>query len=469
MSQNRVTPLVLAVALFMENMDSTIIATSLPAIAVDMGTSPIALKLAMTAYLVSLAIFIPISAWMADRYGAKQVFRCAIGVFILGSICCALANTLGEFVGARFLQGMGGSMMTPVARLLLVRTTAKSGLVSAMATLTIPALVGPLLGPPVGGFITTYLHWHWIFLVNVPIGFLGIWLSGRYLPEIDKAPHQQIDAVGFVLSAVAASGIVFGLSVISLPALPTYIGGIAVTVGVVSAWLYVRHARSKEHPLLQLKLFAIPTFRTAILGGSLFRIGIGAIPFLLPLLLQLGFGLSPFESGMITFVSAAGALSMKFVAPKILRHLGFKIVLISASLTTALTIAAFGFFTAHTPYLLMLSILFVSGFLRSMFFTSSNALVFADLDAAQNGQATAISAVAQQISLAMGVTIGGLALELWAQATGSAVGGEGFTFAFLVIAVIAAVPALIFARLAPDAGGEVSGKGQPRAAEAQQS
>lgn len=464
MSQNRATPLVLAVALFMENMDSTIIATSLPAIAVDMNTSPIALKLAMTAYLVSLAIFIPISAWMADRYGAKLVFRCAIGVFIIGSISCALSNSLGEFVAARFLQGMGGSMMTPVARLLLVRSTDKSGLVSAMATLTIPALIGPLLGPPVGGFITTYLHWHWIFLVNVPIGLIGIWLSGRYLPEIPPTPAQQIDAVGFFLSAIAASGVVFGLSVISLPALPPSVGLVAVAVGFVSGWLYVRHARTKVHPLLQLKLFAIPTFRTAIVGGSLFRIGIGATPFLLPLLLQLGFGLSPFESGMITFASAAGALSMKFVAPKLLRLFGFKVVLVSACIATAFSIASFGFFTGHTPYPLMLSILFASGFLRSMFFTSSNALVFADIDATQHGQATAISAVAQQISLAVGVAIGGLSLELWSHATGEAIGGTGFTFAFLVIALITIVPTWMFAQLAPDAGGEISGKGQARAA-----
>ncbi len=456
-SINRTTPLILAVALFMENMDSTVIATSLPAIAADIGTSPIALKLALTAYLVSLAIFIPISSWMADRFGAKRVFRIAIGVFMMGSIACALSNSLGAFVVARFLQGMGGSMMTPVARLVLVRTTEKSGLVSAMATLTIPALIGPLIGPPVGGFITTFFAWHWIFLINIPIGIIGIWLSGRFLPEIPPVPTQRIDVAGFFLSALAASGIVFGLSVVSLPALPPVVGAITVAIGIACALLYIRHARRTPHPLLDLRLFSNPVFRTAIAGGSLFRVGVGATPFLLPLLFQLGFGLTPFQSGMITFATAAGALSMKFVAPRILRSVGFRTVLLVASGGSAGLIAINGFFTAQTPYLAILSVLFLSGFLRSMFFTSSNALVFADIEPAQSGQATAISAAAQQITVALGVAVGGGALELWSLFTGQAIGGAGFTFAFLVIAVITAMPMLMFSRLAPEAGGAISG------------
>ncbi|MCA0275445.1 MAG: MFS transporter [Proteobacteria bacterium] len=456
-SINRTTPLILAVALFMENMDSTVISTSLPAIATDIGTSPIALKLALTAYLVSLAIFIPISSWMADRFGAKRVFRVAIGVFMVGSIACALSNSLGAFVLARFLQGMGGSMMTPVARLVLVRTTEKSGLVSAMATLTIPALIGPLVGPPVGGFITTFFAWHWIFLINIPIGIVGIWLSGRFLPEIPPEPTQPVDVKGFFLSAIAASGIVFGLSVVSLPALPPVVGAMTISVGVVCALLYIQHARQTTYPLLDLKLFSNPVFRTAIVGGSLFRIGVGATPFLLPLLFQLGFGLTPFQSGMITFATAAGALSMKFVAPRILRLIGFRTVLLVASGASACLIAINGFFTAQTPYLVVLSVLFLAGFLRSLFFTSSNALVFADVEPAQSGQATAISAAAQQITVALGVAVGGGALELWSLFTDQAIGGAGFTFAFLVIAVITAMPILMFARMAPDAGGAISG------------
>jgi len=454
---NRTTPLILAVALFMENMDSTVLATSLPAIATDIGTSPIALKLALTAYLISLAIFIPISAWMADRFGAKLVFRVAIGVFMLGSVACAISGSLGEFVLARFLQGMGGSMMTPVARLVLVRTTEKSGLVAAMATLTIPALVGPLIGPPVGGFITTFFAWHWIFLINIPIGALGIWLSGRFLPEIAPEATRPIDVPGFFLSAIAASGVVFGLSVVSLPALPPVVGVVTIAVGLTAALLYIRHARRTPYPLLELQLFANPVFRTAIVGGSLFRVGVGAAPFLLPLLFQLGFGLSPFQSGMITFATAAGALSMKFVAPKILKSMGFRTVLTVASVVSAGLMAANALFTSQTPYLVILLVLFLSGFLRSLFFTSSNALVFADIETAQSGQATAISAVAQQTSVALGVAVGGGALEIWSLATGQAIGGAGFTFAFLTVALISGLPAFMYARMAADAGGSVSG------------
>lgn len=469
-SVNRTTPLILAVALFMENMDSTVIATSLPAIATDIGTSPIALKLALTAYLVSLAIFIPISSWMADRFGAKLVFRVAIGVFMVGSIACAISGSLGAFVVARFLQGIGGSMMTPVARLVLVRTTEKSGLVSAMATLTIPALVGPLIGPPVGGFITTFFTWHWIFLINIPIGAIGIWLSGRFLPDIPPEATRPIDVPGFFLSAIAASGVVFGLSVVSLPALPPVVGAVTITIGVVSALLYVRHARRTPYPLLELKLLANPVFRTAIVGGSLFRVGVGAAPFLLPLLFQLGFGLSPFQSGMMTFATAAGALSMKFVAPGILRAVGFRSVLVTASAGSAILMAANALFTAETPYLAILAVLFLAGFLRSMFFTSSNALVFADIDGNQSGQATAISAVAQQTSVALGVAIGGGALELWSLFTGQAVGGAGFAFAFLTVAAIAGLPMFMFMRLAPDAGRSISGHrlAETRAEEPQQ-
>ncbi len=263
---------------------------------------PITLKLALTAYMVSLAIFIPLSGWMADRFGAKRIFRAAILVFITGSILCAMSGSVVDFVLARFLQGMGGAMMTPVARLVLVRGTDRSQLVSAMALLTIPALVGPLAGPPLGGFITTYFSWHWIFLINVPVGLIGFIASGLYLPVIESAAPPPIDIKGFALSAIAASGTMFGLSVVSMPALPPIIGVATIAVGLVSGVLYVRHARRHPAPILDLKLFRDAAFRAAATGGTLFRISVGAVPFLLPLMLQVGFGLNAFQSGMITFV-----------------------------------------------------------------------------------------------------------------------------------------------------------------------
>jgi EmrB/QacA subfamily drug resistance transporter len=454
---NRTVPLILAVALFMENMDSTVIATSLPAIAADIGASPISLKLALTAYLVSLAIFIPISSWMADRYGAKLVFRAAIGVFIVGSIGCASSGSLAEFVAARFVEGMGGAMMTPVARLVLVRATAKRDLVAAMTWLTIPALMGPLVGPPVGGFITTFFSWHWIFLINVPIGLIGIWLAGRSLPDIPPAAPRPLDFIGFLLSALAASGIVFGLSVVSLPALPPIVGLITLVVGVVAGAVYLRHARRKTNPILDFSLFRNPVFRAAISGGSLFRIGSGATPFLLPLLFQLGFGMTPFESGMLTFASALGALAMKFFASYVLRTGGFRTVLLVTTLLAGGFIAASALFTPETPHAIIIAVLIGAGFMRSLFFTSTNALVFADIEEREASQATAIAAASQQISIAIGVAIAGGILEGMTYATGQPLGLAAFSTAFLIVGAITAFAILPFLTLPRDAGSAVSG------------
>lgn len=453
----RLVPLILAVALFMENMDSTVIATSLPAIAADIGSSPIALKLALTAYLVSLAIFIPISGWMADKYGANNIFRAAIAVFIIGSIACAASNSLTAFVVARALQGIGGAMMTPVARLVLVRSTPKSELVSAMAWLTVPALVGPLVGPPVGGFITTYFSWHWIFLINVPIGIIGIVLATRFLPEFPRIATPRLDVVGLVLSGLAASGIVFGLSVVSMPALPPIVGIVTVAVGVVSTIGYLFHARRTPNPLLALDLFRNQTFRVAVLGGSIFRIGIGAVPFLLPLMLQIGFNMTPFQSGMITFVTALGAMGMKFATTWIFRTFGFRRVLIAGSLVTAGTIGVYGFFTPTTPIAVMMVLIFVGGFIRSMFFTGVNAFSYADIASEDTSKATPIVAVAQQLSIALGVALAGTILELQTIFRGGPLLLGDFHNAFFIIAAVAASAALAFVGLKADAGSAVSG------------
>ncbi|TKT75057.1 MFS transporter [Aquamicrobium sp. LC103] len=462
---NRAVPLVLAVALFMEQMDSTVIATSLPAIAADIGTSPITLKLALTAYLVALAIFIPVSGWMADRFGAKRVFRIAIAIFMLGSIASAASGSLGEFVMARFLQGMGGAMMTPVGRLVLVRSTPRNQLVAAMAWLTVPALVGPLVGPPVGGFITTFFTWHWIFLINIPIGLIGIVVAGRILPDMPGGGAAPLDARGLALAAIAAAGIVFGLSVVSLPALPPAVGIATLALGAVAAVAYVRHAHRTANPILDLRLLDNPVPRIAILSGSIFRIGIGAIPFLLPLMFQLAFGLTPFESGMLTFASAMGAISLKFFATTFLKAIGFRNVLLFASLAGALLMAANAFFNPQTPHWTIIVILVAAGFLRSLFFTSNNALVFAEIDDRQASQATAIAAVSQQISIALGVAVAGMLLEGHHFVTGEPIGLAAFSFAFLVIALIAAMSALPILRLAPDAGMSVSGHLRKKASE----
>ncbi|MGC4024047.1 MAG: MFS transporter [Mesorhizobium sp.] len=457
MSVSRTVPLILAVALFMENMDSTVIATSLPAIAVDIGTSPIALKLALTSYLVSLAIFIPVSGWMADKFGAKNIFRAAIAVFIVGSIACATSGSLGTFVVARFLQGMGGAMMTPVGRLVLVRSTPKSELVAAMSWLTVPALVGPLVGPPVGGFITTYFSWHWIFIINVPIGLLGIALATKFLPESAPVETPRLDLVGLVLSGVGAAGIVFGISVMSLPALPPIVGVLTMLTGAVCVTLYLWHARRTPNPLLALRLFNNQVFRASVLGGSIFRIGIGAVPFLLPLMLQIAFGLNPFQSGMITFVTALGAMGMKFATSWIFRTFGFRRVLIFGSIVAAGTIAIYGLFTPETSVVLMMTLIFVGGLVRSMFFTGVNAFSYAEIPAEDTSKATPIVAVAQQLSIALGVALAGGVLELQTLIHERPLDLADFHVAFFVVAAVSALASIAFIRLPADAGSAVSG------------
>lgn len=455
--ENRIIPLILAVALFMEMMDSTVIATSLPAIAADIGTEPIALKLALTSYLVALAIFIPVSGWLSDRFGARNVFRWAIAVFIVGSVACALANSLPSFVLSRFLQGMGGSMMAPVGRLLLLRTTEKKDLVSAMAWVSIPALIGPLTGPPLGGFLTTYFSWHWIFIINVPIGLAGIALASRFLPKLGIRNNNPIDLKGFFLTGIAFSGIVFGLSVVSLPALPEIYGIITLIIGLISGVAYLRHAKTVEKPLLDPKIFRNRTFRVSIIGPSIFRLGIGATPFLLPLMLQIGFGLSPFDSGIITFIGAAGALSMKFLARTLYRMFGFRVVLSSAMIICCALLGVTGFFSPQTQLVMLLIILFVNGFSRSLFFTGANAFGFSEISDAETSQATAVSAVSQQVSQAMGVALAGGILQLSATLRGSNLDLTDFRIALVIISGIAVFGVIPYLRLPANAGNLVSG------------
>lgn len=458
---NRIVPLILAIAVFMEQMDSTVIATALPTIAADLGVGPITLKLALTSYMVALAIFIPVSGWMADRFGAKRIFRIAILVFVLGSILCAVADTVVSFVGARFLQGMGGAMMTPVGRLVLLRTTKRSDLVSAMALLSIPALVGPLTGPPIGGFITTYFSWHWIFLINVPIGLIGIWASTVFLPEIPATDPPPIDLVGFAYSSLAASGLVFGLSVISLPALPPIVGISTTAVGILCGVAYVRHARRHPAPLIDLSLFAKPAFRASVTSGAIFRIAAGAIPFLMPLMLQLGFGLSPFQSGMITFVGAIGAITTKFIARRVFAAAGFRTVLIAAAVAGAATTGANAFFDLGTPFALIMGVLLIAGFCRSFFFTGINSLGYADIEDREASQATATASVLQQVSLALGVAVAAAILEASTHLKGAELSLGDFHVAFAVVGVLSLLAILPLIRLPADIGANVSGHRRP--------
>src|ERR1700704_6018776 len=458
MSPKRIVPLIVAVALFMENMDSTVIATSLPAIAADIGTNPLALKLALPPSLRPLAIFTPASGWTADRFGPRTVFRAAIAVFILGSIGCALSGSLTQFVAARIVEGMGGAMMTPVARLILVRSVDRRELINAMIWVTLPALIGPLIGPALGGFITTYISWHWIFLINIPIGLTGIVLATIFIEDVRAETPDPFDPLGWVLSSVGIGGLVFGGSMLGLNFLPTWIVVALIAVGAIATYGYVRHARGTPTPVLDLSLLKIPTMRAAILGGFIYRSGIGALPFLLPLLLQLGFNLTAFQSGLITLSNVVGAMGMKTVIPIILRRFGFRRVLVVNALISAALVAACATFTPGVPFAWIVGVLIVSGFSRSPESPSLNTIAYADVDNRRMSRATSLVAVAQQVSISVGVAIGALAVDLtlWARGQSTITAASDFQPAFLAIAVIAGSAFVVFARMPADAGAELA-------------
>ncbi|HEY0224398.1 MAG TPA: MFS transporter [Pseudolabrys sp.] len=459
MRRDRIVPLIIAVALFMENMDSTVIATSLPAIATDIGANPLELKLAVTSYLLSLAIFIPASGWTADRFGARTVFRAAIAVFMLGSIGCALSSSLTDFVIARIVQGMGGAMMTPVGRMVLVRSISKRELVNAMAWVTTPALIGPVLGPPVGGFITTYATWHWIFIINLPIGLLGIVLATRYIDDLRAEKRERFDIFGMVLAGLGIAGVAFGLSVLGLNFLPWWIVVALVASGACFIVAYLLHARHTENPALDLTLFKLPTFFASVTGGFIFRLGLGALPFLLPLMLQVGFGMTPFQSGMVTFATALGAMGMKWATVFILRRFGFRSILIVNPLISAAFLAVCAFFTASTPLAVMVGLLLVGGFFRSLQFTSINTIAYAEVEAHRVSKATALVSVAQQLSVSTGVAVGALAVEAAVRLRGTGIlEARDFPPAFLAVAAISALSVFIFIRLPSDAGAEMANR-----------
>jgi len=457
-------PLIVASALFMETLDATVLSTALPAIAEDLGESPIDLKLALTSYLLSLAVFIPASGWIADRLGVRLVFRVALLVFTAASIACGFSNSIEQLVGWRIVQGIGGAMMVPVGRLIILRSVQKSELVSAFAWFTVPALLGPVMGPPLGGFITTYFDWRWVFWINVPVGALGIVLATIYFPDIRGAARERFDGVGFFLVGVGLATFVTGSTSIGIGVLPNWLVITLLIVGVVLLFAYWRHSIRTANPILDLKLLRLTTFRAAITGGLLFRIGVGATPFLLPLMLQLTFAMSPFESGMVTFVMAIGAIAMKFLAIPILRRFGFKSVLITTALIAGVFTAVPAAFEVGTPVIVMVGVLLVGGFFRSLQFTSLNSMAFDEVPAERMSRATAMTSVMQQLGMSIGISVAAMALTF--TSGGEEVVRSDFIGPFLLIGAIGSLAALAYWRLPHDAGHEISGHRQPVATDA---
>jgi EmrB/QacA subfamily drug resistance transporter len=451
-------PMIVACALFMENLDSTVIATALPKIAQSLHEDPLRLNLAITSYLLSLAVFIPLSGWVADRYGARSVFRAAIIVFTIGSACCGISQSLPELVAARILQGIGGAMMVPVGRLVMLRTVPKSELVRAMSYLTVPALIGPVLGPPLGGFIVTYSSWRWIFYINLPIGLLGIVLATLFIENIKEIGDWPLDLRGFLLASVGLAGLMFGFENAGRGVLPMPLVAAMLLGGAICITLYVLHSRLHAYPIIDLKLLRIPTLAAAITGGSLFRIGIGALPFLLPLMLQLGFGLSPFASGLLTFASAAGAMTMKMTAAPIIRSFGFRRVLLGNAVISSAFVMSYAWFTPATPHWLILLALLAGGFFRSLQFTCTNTLIFADVPPPLMSRATSFQSMAQQLSVSIGVGIGALLLHVTLLLNGRTELSAGdFSGAFLAVALISLSSVFFYLPLTGEAGAEVSG------------
>jgi EmrB/QacA subfamily drug resistance transporter len=453
-----IIPLIVACSLFMEQLDSTIIATALPTIAHSLDEDPLRLNLAITCYLLSLSIFIPLSGWMADKFGARTVFRGAIGVFLVGSIACGLSNTLWEFVVARMIQGMGGALMSPVGRFVMLRTVPKSELMRAMIVVTTPAMLGPVFGPPLGGFIVTYFSWRWIFFINVPMALLGILLVTMFVDNIHEDNVRPLDVPGFLLTGIGLSCLVFGFEIAGRGGLPTSVVVTMIVVGAICLSIYVWHARRVAFPVIDLNLLKIPTFRIGVTGGTLTRMGIGALPFLLPIMLQLGFGYSPIVSGLVTFASAAGALTMRFTATRIIRALGYRRTLVFNTVLTAALLAVNAFWRPDTPLLLIFTVLLLGGFFRSLQFSAVNTLGYADVPPALMSRATPFASMAQQLAMSIGIGTGALLLHLTLLLRHTTqLGPDDFVPAFVGVGLISLCAAPIFMQLTPQAGASVIG------------
>jgi EmrB/QacA subfamily drug resistance transporter len=463
----RLTALIVACALFMQNLDGTVIATALPAMARAFGADPVRMNVALTSYLVSLAVFIPASGWVADRFGARTVFRAAIAVFTLGSALCGRADTLWFLVLARVVQGAGGAMMVPVGRLILLRTAAKHELVSAMAWLSTPALIGPVLGPPLGGFLVDYASWRWIFYLNLPIGLLGMALVTRFVPDTRPPAPARFDASGFVLSGLALSSFMAGLELVGRPVVPPWVSAGTLGLGLATALAYGMHAKIHPTPLLDLALFRIPTFMVSVLAGSVFRIGIGATPFLLPLMLQLGFGDSATRSGTITFASAIGALVMKPAASFALRRIGFRTTLAANGVLAGVSLTLCAAFRPAWPLAAIYLVLLVGGLFRSLQFTAFNTLAFVDVPPARMSAATSLYSTMQQVSLTLGVAAAAAALHFSRALNGHAAPElTDFTAAWLAVGLVSLTGAPLCLLMPRGAGAEVSGHRAARKAEA---
>ena len=453
----RTIALIVGAAMFMETLDGTVLATALPVMAHELGVSAPSLSIALTSYLISLAIFIPVSGRIADRFGARTVFRGAIILFTLGSILCALAPNVPLLVAARFFQGIGGALMLPVGRLVRMRSVEKRDLIQATSWVLIPAIVGPIIGPPVGGFIVTYLNWRWIFYINVPIGILGVVLVSIFIANTREDSHEGFDWTGMVLSSSALGLLLFGFELTSHEGQLPLALGLLVT-GALSGIAYIFHARRAANPILDISLMRIHTFGTSMIAGSITRICQGAHPYLLPLMMQLGFGLSALQSGLMTLATALGAIAAKPIAPLLLRRFGFRDVLMVNGFFAAGGYALCGLFRPRWPMPGMFLVMVMSGLFMSLQFTGYNTIAYDEIEQKRMGSATSFYTTFQQLMLSVGICAGAAALQAAMSVRGHA-GPQfpDFTVAFFTVAVISLLATYWNLRFTARDGVEISG------------
>lgn len=463
-AQTRWLPYIVAATFFMEYLDTTVIATALPQMARTFGVGPNALSLGMTAYMLALSIFIPASGWMADRFGSRTVFFGAISIFALASILCGLSNDPVQFTAARVLQGIGGAMMVPVGRMIVVRSTEKSRLMQAISTITWPGIVAPVVGPPIGGFITTYASWRWIFLLNVPFALCALVAVVAWVPNLHGETRRPLDVSGLVLSGISLTAILYGAELASQPATSPWTAVALVAFGVLVGVVAYYHARRRAHPLIDFSTLQIPTFSVTVITGSLTRIGIGAIPYLMPLLFQIGFGMSAFHAGLLLLASALGNLGMKALTTRILRRYGFRRVCIVDMLVVSAAIIACGMLTPQSPLAWVLVVVFIYGVVRSMQFSTLATLAYADVPATQMSAASTLWSAAQQMTIGLGIAFGAVALRAAAHINGETRVHEGmhfsladFRLAFLLAGLLTLVSIVGYLRMSRDAGHSMGG------------
>lgn len=453
--------LIIAIAFFMQNLDTTAVNTAIPAMARSFGTDVVHLSAGVTSYLIALAIFIPVSGWIADRYGTRKVFCSAIIFFTIASILCGSSQNLSQFIIFRIMQGMAGAMMTPVGRLAVLKATPKENLVTAIAYITWPGLVAPILGPLVGGYLTTYWTWHWIFYVNVPLSIICVALAWHFIPEEDRtdSPKPRFDAIGFVISSLALAGFMYGVELLSRTEVPYFMPVLVVAISLGLLYFNIRYSRHISNPLIDYSVVKIPTYRVTIFTGSMSRMVIGVAPYLVPLMFQEGFGLNPFESGILFLATMAGNFCMKPLTVVVMRRFNFKNVL----LINGFLVAVFTLFTAFllptTPTYIIVVVMFLSGMFRSMQFSSITTLAFADIPQSRMTSANTLYSTIQQMSTGMGIAMGAIFLRFSHMING--VGDHytvpDFRLSFIFVAILGFVSLYGYTKLAPDAGDIVRG------------